>query len=298
MKYAYYPGCSLTESARDFDVSTRAVMAGLGIRLQEIDDWTCCGASAVDSVSRLLAYALPARNLMLSQRQMPGLDILVPCSACYLNHLRVTREVERDRKLAEDLDEALSVENMEYAFNGRVRHLLDVLVNDVGEQAMYDAVTRPLEGLVVAAYYGCQILRPYNVFDDPEQPRSMEPILKAMGAKSLDWEQAGKCCGASLMATKREAALVSVNRILDAAAEADVIATVCPMCQMNLEAYQREASKAAGHSQKVPVVYLTQLMGVAMGMSAKQLRLDTNLTMTARLEEKIFAGKAVEAEPA
>ncbi len=129
MMYAYYPGCSLTESAKDFDVSTRKVMSGLGAELREIDDWTCCGASAVDSVSKLLAYSLPARNLVLSQRQMPGADMLVPCSACYLNHLRVTREIGLNKGLAADLNEVLAVENMEYAFTGRVRHLLDVLVN-------------------------------------------------------------------------------------------------------------------------------------------------------------------------
>ncbi|MFW5487959.1 MAG: CoB--CoM heterodisulfide reductase iron-sulfur subunit B family protein [Desulfovibrio sp.] len=299
MMYAYYPGCSLTESASEFDVSTRLVMAGLGSDLREIEDWTCCGASAVDSVSRLLSYSLPARNLVLSQQQMPGADVLVPCSACYLNHLRVTQEVQHDKELAVQLDEILDIEGMHYEFTGRVRHLLDVLLNDFGEDNIRQSVSHPMEGLVIAPYYGCQILRPYPVFDDPERPCSMEPIIRAMGARSLDWDQAGKCCGASLMATKRKAALVSVNRILDAAADADVIATVCPMCQMNLEAYQREASRAGGHRQEVPVLYLPQIMGLAMGMSASAMRLGTNLTMTTRLEEILFAGAAAAAtEPA
>ena len=259
MKYAYYPGCSLEASAEEYDVSCREVLRRLGVELAEIPDWTCCGASAAEPVSGLLSLALPARNLALAEREAAGLDMLVPCSACYLNHLRVPRECAGDRALSGRINEALSAEGLRYAGAVRVRHLLDVLASDIGPEAVAAAATRRLDGLVVAPYYGCQILRPYALFDDPEHPGAMVPLIKALGASVLDWDMGGRCCGASLMATKREVALASVAAILDAAAGADVIVTVCPMCQMNLEAYQRQAH----HSPPVSVLYLTQLLGLA-----------------------------------
>ena len=287
MRYAYYPGCSLAESAREYDQSTRMVMERLGARLVDVPDWTCCGASAVESVSRLLAMALPARNLALAQREGQEVDVLVPCSACYLNLRRVQEETAHDRALALDLEEVLSVENLHYDGTVRVRHLLDVLQADFGPQQIGHHVSRPLEGMTVAPYYGCQILRPYAVFDDPERPTSMEPLLKAVGAEVFDWSMGNVCCGASLMATEKDVALVSVARILDAAQGADVIATVCPLCQMNLEAYQAEALRRAGHGEPVTVLYLPQLMGLAMGLSPRDVLLDKNMSLRDPARKKI-----------
>jgi heterodisulfide reductase subunit B len=285
MRYAYYPGCSLETSAHEYDVSCREILRRLGAELAEIPDWTCCGASAVEPVSRLLTLALPARNLALAEREAAGLDMLVPCSACYLNHLRVVRECAADRALPGRVNEALSVEGLRYGGTVRVRHLLDVLTADFRPEDVAAAATRNLEGLVVAPYYGCQILRPYPVFDDPEHPGSMTPLLKALGAGVLDWDMGGRCCGASLMATRRDVALASVAAILDAAAGADVIVTVCPMCQMNLEAYQRQAR----HSPPVSVLYLTQLLGLAFGLSDGQVLLGKNMAVTDGLKAKLAA---------
>ncbi len=286
MRYAYYPGCSLAESATEYDVSTRKVMERLGATLDEVPDWTCCGASAVESVSRLLAFALSARNVALAQREGQQVDMLVPCSACYLNLRRVQEETSRDRALAHDLEEALSAEDMHYDGTVRVRHLLDVLKGDFSS-TLGDHVVRPLEGLVVAPYYGCQILRPYAVFDDPESPTSMEPLLRAAGAEIHDWSASNICCGASLIATEKEVALVSVSRILEAARGADVIATVCPMCQMNLEAYQAEAIRQTGRGRPVTVLYLPQLLGLAMGFSSKDMLLDKGMSMQEATRQKI-----------
>lgn len=296
MNYAYYPGCSLTASAVEYDVSCRRVLELLGAELAEVPDWTCCGASAVEPVSRLLTTVLPARNLALAERETPGLDLLVPCSACYLNHLRVSRDCAADRGLSGRINEALAVEDLRYAGAVRVRHLLDVLAADIGPQRLGQAVRRPLEGLVVAPYYGCQALRPYPVFDDPEHPRSMEPLLKALGAEVLDWDMGGRCCGASLMATKREAALASVAAILEAASGADVIVTVCPMCQMNLEAYQRQALRLGGGGGPVSVLYLTQLMGLGLGLDGDAVLLGKNLAVTPTLRDKLRAGEAAAVE--
>lgn len=291
MRYAYYPGCSLTAGAVEYDASCREVMGRLDAELVEIPGWTCCGASAVEPVSRLLTLALPARNLALAERELPGLDVLVPCSACYLNHLRVARDCAADRRMPGAINEALSVENLHYAGSAKVRHLLDVLLNDFGPECIRDAVSHPLEGLVAAPYYGCQILRPYRVFDDPERPRAMVPLLEALGASALEWDKGGRCCGASLMATKREAALPLVADILEAARGADCIVTVCPMCQMNLEAYQSEAIAATGRGRPVSILYLPQLMGLAFGLSEDRVLLGKNLAVTNGFRAKLSAGE-------
>lgn len=287
MSYAYYPGCSLTESAQEYDVSTRLVFERLCLGLNEIDGWTCCGAGAVDAVSGLLALALPARNLGLAAKQFPGKDILAPCSACYLNHLKVMEQTRHDRKLAHTVNQAIAGEDLALDPGIRVRHLLDVLVTDVGEERIGQAVLMPLEGLTVAPYYGCQALRPYPVFDDPERPQSMHRILKALGATVLDWDKAATCCGASLMATDQETALRAVAGILSAAGEAHCVATVCPLCQMNLEAYQRQALRVNEAARAVAVVYLPQLMGLAMGMGPEDVLLSKNLAVTDRLSEAL-----------
>ncbi len=281
MRYAYYPGCSLKESAREYDASTRAVMEALGAEIHEIPDWTCCGASAAESVDGLLAYALPARNLALAEKHTPGLDILAPCAACYLNLLKTQMELPGDRRLTDMVGETLAGEGLEPpASGGRARHLLDVLKNDVGAETLRSHVRRDLGGLVVAPYYGCQPLRPYPVFDNPERPVSMEPLLRALGAKVHDWSSGGVCCGASLMTTHKEAALPSVARILAAAEGAHAVVTVCPMCQLNLEAFQKQASRASSKAGPVTVLYLSQLIALAMDLPKEATRLDGNMAVT------------------
>ncbi|SFL31818.1 heterodisulfide reductase subunit B [Desulfomicrobium norvegicum] len=276
MKYAYYPGCSLQESAREFDVSVRAVMAALGVELVDIPDWTCCGASAAEPVSALMNYALPARNLALAEQELPGLDVLAPCSACYLNLLKVNREVVGNKDLHARVNEALGASGLNYRGTVGVRHILDVLVNDIGLDPIKERIINDLGGMRVSAYYGCQILRPYEVFDDPRHPVSMDNVLSALGAKPLPWDMGNKCCGASLMVTHPEVAMHSVAAILGAADGSDAVATVCPLCQMNLEAYQHD-SAAGGHH--VPILYLTQLMGLAFGLEEPSVLLDKNMSM-------------------
>lgn len=284
MKYAYYPGCSLRESAHEFDISTRAVMERLGVELIEIPDWTCCGASAAEPVSRLMNYVLPARNLALAESELHGLDVLAPCSACYLNLLKVNREAVPDRELHGQVNKVLSAGGLRYSGGVRVRHLLDVLVNDIGVAALSERVTQGLNGMRVAPYYGCQILRPYQVFDDPRTPVSMDGVLAALGAEAHPWDKGNRCCGASLMVTHPEVAMHSVAAILEAGEGADAIATVCPLCQMNLEAYQHDASAGGHHA---PILYLTQLMGLALGLEEGTVLLDTNMSLTGSMRAGI-----------
>jgi heterodisulfide reductase subunit B len=278
VKYLYYPGCSLEGTAKEYDAATRALMGALDVELVELTDWTCCGATAAEGASRLLAWALPARNLALAEARHRGLDLLVPCSACYLNLKKAQMTAAADPASRRVINEVLDSVGLEIRGEVRVRHLLDVLSVDLGADAVGGRVARPLSGLKVAPYYGCQCLRPYAVFDDPEEPRSMMPFLQAVGAAVLDWDMGGRCCGASHMTTKPEAGLKLVAGILDAAGPADVIATVCPMCQMNLEAYQGRASKAAGRDLSVGVVYLPQLLGLALGLDPHAVGLHHNLS--------------------
>jgi len=278
MRYAYYPGCSLSGTAREYDASTRALCDRLGIELEEIPDWSCCGASAVEPVSHLLTHALPARNLALAESMQDMEGVLIPCSACYLNHLRVEMEVDSDEERKKAVNELLGLEGLVYSgFGERVLHLLQVLNDPEVLQELAQGTARPLSNLKVAPYYGCQILRPFARFDHPENPGSMLGPLHAVQAGIHSWRMGNKCCGASLMTTHKDAALRDVGAILHMAQGADVLVTVCPMCQMNLEGFQKQALRKHPGNQPVPVLYLPQLLGLALGLSPERLELAKNL---------------------
>ena len=287
MKYHYYPGCSLEGTALEYNLSTRAVMDSLEVELVEIEDWTCCGASAADSTSYLLSLALPARNIAIAEKKDEVMDILVPCSACYLNLKKVEQKTKRTPEILEKLNTILQEDHLQINGRVRVRHLLDVIANDVAPQAVRRDLKRALTGLRIAPYYGCQCLRPYAVFDDPEDPRSMEPLIKAAGAEVHRWNMGAKCCGASHMNTKMDVGLKLVAAILQGAKEADAIVTVCPMCQMNLEAYQKKICKLQNEDLRRTILYLPQLIGLALGLPAEKLRIDLNLSVTDDFHQKL-----------
>jgi heterodisulfide reductase subunit B2 len=287
MKYLYYPGCSLEGTAREYDLATRTLMAATGSELQEIDDWSCCGASAAESVSHLLSFALPARNLALAEQMETHEDIVVPCSACYLNLKKVTEQTKTDPALMSRINTVLEEDNLQLEGRIRVRHLLDVLSNDLGCDALEALVKNPLTDLSIAPYYGCQCLRPYPVFDNPETPTSMEPLIRATGAAITPWDMGAKCCGASHMSTKPEVGLKLVSNILKAAKGAHAIVTVCPMCQMNLEAYQKKISRSAGEDLSITILYLPQFIGLALGIPPKALGIDMNLALTSEFKKRI-----------
>lgn len=292
MKYLYYPGCSLEGTAREYDQSTQALMKAVGAELKEIEDWTCCGATAAEAMHPVLALALPARNLALAARQDTACDILVPCSACYLNLKKVEQKVFADPNRLQEINQILDLEGLSLRKDHRVRHLLDILQADVGAEKIESLVQQRLEHLRIAPYYGCQCLRPYTVFDDPEKPHSMEPLLAAVGAALHPWNMGTKCCGASHMNTKPEVSLELVGAILRAARGADAIVTVCPMCQMSLEAFQAKISRRHKTDLRIPVLYLPQLLGLALGLPDRELGLDLNLSFGRRFREKVRLGAA------
>lgn len=279
MKYLYYPGCSLEGTALEYSVATWALMKTLDVEIQEIDQWTCCGASAAESRSSLLSLVLPAINLAKAEQMDPEANILAPCSACYLNLKKAEVKTRKDFGLLNTVNEVLKEENLHYGGKTKVKHLLDVLVNDIGPEKIGSRIKHSLKGLKIAPYYGCQCIRPYTIFDDPEDPKSMEPLLKVAGAEVFSWDMGPKCCGAALLTTKREHGLKLVSAILKAAKGADAIVTVCPMCQMNLEAFQNVVSRQEHEDLGISVLYLPQLIGAALGFDEKKLRLDLNLAI-------------------
>ena len=287
MKYHYYPGCSLEGTALEYDLSTRTIMATAGVELMEISDWTCCGASAADATSYLLSLALPARNIAIAEKTDDAMDILVPCSACYLNLKKVTEKTRNNPEILEKLNSILEANQLHISGRMNVRHLLDILATDIGPEIIRHNLKRVFKGFRIAPYYGCQCLRPYAVFDDPEAPCSMNALIEAAGATVHPWKMGGKCCGASHMNTKMEVGLELVTAILKAAKGADTIVTVCPMCQMNLEAYQQKISRRNCENLSITILYLPQFLGLAMGLSEGQVRLDLNLSVTAGFRRKL-----------
>ena len=270
-EFAYFPGCSLEKMALSYHLSALETTKKLGVKLQELDDWNCCGATAYSSIDELLSYTLTARNLAIAEKT--GLPVVAPCSACYKNMYFTADHMKKDPDLAEHVNFALEEDNLHYSGNTTVKHLIDVYVNDVGLEELKSKVTHPLEGVRVAPYYGCQILRPRKDHEDVENPGFFEDLLSAIGAEPVNYPLKMRCCGGSLIISNRTAALSMVRNLLQSAldAKAVVIATSCPMCQLNLEVYQQQVNLEFGTNFKVPVFYFTQLIGLALGIPKKKL---------------------------
>ena len=280
-------------TAKEYHQSTAALMKLLGAKLEEIRDWSCCGASAAHHVSDLLALTLAARNLALAEQMCKEknatLDILVPCSACYLNLKTVSQRVKTEPDLKDTINTVLKEEGLEFKNQLRVRHELDVLFNDFPAQLISEKVKYPLSGIMAAPYYGCQCLRPYAVFDHPEKPVSMEPLIQAVGADVFQWDMGPACCGASHMTTKPTVGMQLTGKILNRAKEADVILTVCPMCQMNLEGFQAKTGQAVNQQFDMSILYLPQFLGMALGLSDAQTGMGLNLNITDAFSRKCQA---------
>lgn len=261
MKYAYYPGCTQETTAREYHESVLAVCSTLGIELTELAEWTCCGASSAHSTDYWLSHALSGRNLALAEQQK--MDLAVACPACYLRLNDTRHEFKNDVKLKERLP---SLIDLPYEARYEVRHILDIICNSVGADAVRKKVTRPLAGLKVVAYYGCYLVRPpaLTSFDDPENPQTMDNLLKALGAEVPDWGGKVECCGGSLSFTARDTVMRLVAGIIEAAREvaAEALVTACPLCQTNLET--RQSGKSP-----LPVFYFTELLGLALGLKAE-----------------------------
>ncbi len=292
-EYLYYPGCSLEGSALMYDVSSRAVMKALGSELKELDDWNCCGATSYMSIRELRAFAVSSRNLALSE--MAGYDQLITvCSACFTTLNKTNKYFLTDLKLQKQIKDALAAAELKYDGNVEVRHLLDVLVNDFGVNRITDFKKKDLNGMVVAPYYGCQLSRPHGTFDDPENPTSFDPILRALGCKVATYPLRAKCCGGSQMITSPELAYSMVRNVLKGGEveNVDCIVCFCPMCHINLDCYTNLIEQKTGERFKIPVFYFTQILGLALGLSSADLDMGREMIDTRKFIKK-YAGSYV-----
>jgi len=274
VKYAYYPGCSLEKTQRGYDESVREIFKILDQELVEIDDWNCCGATIYMSVKETVSLAVSSRNLALAEKM--NMEILAPCSSCYTVLSKTNRILNSIPEMHKDVNEALSEAGLSYSGKTKIRHPLDVLMNDVGIETIISKIKKNLNGLKIAPYYGCQIVRPEKGFDDFENPILLDQMFKKCGAEIIYYPMKVRCCGGMLMTTFEETALKLNKELLSCAVEngAEAIVTTCPLCHFNLEAYQGKINELYNTNCNIPILYFTQLLGIALGIDGKKLGID------------------------
>jgi heterodisulfide reductase subunit B len=279
MKYKYMPGCSACGTGRGCEESTRAVFARLGVELEELEDWNCCGATAAAAVNREQSLSLAARNLALADTQQ-CINLATPCSGCYLALTKAQQYHKLYPELGDCVKSALHEVGLNYTGRVHVRHLLEILVTDVGLEEVKKHVTRPLDEIGVATYYGCQTIRPFSDADDQHNPTNLERLCEVLGAKVVPFPLKTRCCGGSLMGTMPDVAQDLVHALLKEARRngANTIVTICPLCQFNLDSYQQDIRRRFHEDVSLNVLYYTQLMGLAFGMEPEVLGLPRNIS--------------------
>lgn len=277
MKYAYYPGCSLHSTAKEYDLSTQEVAKALGIDLVEIPGWMCCGATPAHITMQLLSLALPVKNLILA-REMDSYEVVTCCAACFsrlkiANH-HMKSDVESRKKVEKIVGES-------YQGEVEARHFLDVLANEFGLKNLAEKVTKRLNGLKVACYYGCLLTRPKDItgMDDLEEPHLIDDLMKTVGVETVSWPYKVECCGASFSLNKTEIVLKLSGDILQMALDegAQAIVVACPLCQSNLDLRQGMINRKYKKNFNLPIFYFTQLLGLALGVAPKKLGLSKNI---------------------
>ena len=303
-KYLFYPGCSMESSAKAYMESINTILEPLDIEFEEIDDWNCCGATEYLGINLIPAYSLIARNLALAAKQMNGTRTLVaPCSACYLNLAKADHYMQERPALGTKVNDALEAGGLQYVPGTLdVRHLIDILVYDIGLEAIRSKVVRPLTGLRIAPYMGCMLPRPdyQHRWSDHEHPTELDDLLRALGAEVIDYPLTTSCCGGHMTQIGPETAFELIRRLVADADErgAHLMATVCPMCQMNIDAYQNEMNHFFGTDYHMPVLFFTQLMGLAFGREPEELGISTELVSSHDALANIGVEVPVPAEPA
>ncbi len=285
--YSYFPGCSSEATAVGLELSNQAICQPLEIELIELEDWNCCGSTPYGSLDKQESVLVAARNLALAEKT--GLDLVTPCSSCFVTLYGANLELRENPRLMQRVNAALAVANLEYRGGVRVRHLIEVLYNDVTSEVIATKVKRPLNGLKVAPYYGCQLVRPDYGFDDPESPQSLDHLVAGLGAEAVPFALKNRCCGGSLIISDENMALGLIYKLLRNAKEndAECITTPCPLCQINLDAYQGKVNSKYGTNFALPVFFVTQLIGLALGIEPKSLGLNTNIVSPNRVLDHI-----------
>ena len=293
-EYSFYPGCSSERkaSASNYMVSVEAMCKTLDIKLNEIPDWNCCGASiGYAEGGELPRHAMNARNIALSEKHNPDQDIVATCAACWLGTKETQERVSKSEELLGDIREVLKEAGLENDYQGAVpiRHMVEVLIEDFGYEELGKPVQKPLEGIKIAGYVGCQTNRPFGVAGESfENPKYLDKLVETVGAEPVEkYDQKVTCCGGALAFSEPEKSQAQIKKIIESAYDhgAEMIVTPCPVCQMNVEVYQDQINKKYGTKFKIPVTYYSQLMAVAYGSSAKEAGLDGNIVRAGKLEE-------------
>jgi heterodisulfide reductase subunit B2 len=291
-EYAFYPGCSSTlrGSAANYLVSVNSMCDKLDIKMTQIPDWNCCGASiSYAGSSELARHVLSARNFALSEKHLPGQDIVATCAACWLGGRETKEKLDASSQLMADTNEALKEAGLQYSGNTEIRHMVEVLVDDLGYEELAKPVVKPLDGVKVAGYVGCQTNRPFGIAGESfENPLYLDKLVETMGGEALTkYEEKVSCCGGSLAFSEPEKAQKQIKNIVEAAYDqgADVICTPCPLCQANVEVYQSEINKKHGTRLNMPVVYYSQLLSVAYGGTIKEAGLDGHIIQPKKLQD-------------
>jgi heterodisulfide reductase subunit B2 len=279
MNIGYYPGCALHGTSNEYEQSLRACLGTLDVQLQEIKDWICCGATAAHSLNHKLSLALPARNLAVAERDGVQ-ELFAPCPLCSMQLLRVQKAVQDD----EIRKELSGIVEGEVQGKGQVLNLIQ-LFQKVGVDRLKAAVKTRLDSLSAACYYGCLLTRPPEIvnFDDFDQPTSMETIVAALGAKTVEWSYKTECCGAGLTMANEDTVLELAHKILSNAAAhgANCMVVACPMCHVNLDMKQAAAERRYGTKLDMVVYYLSDLVGLALGLPAEQLGINRHFVTKA-----------------
>ena len=286
--YSYFPGCSAESTGLGLGLSAEAIAKPLDMELAELEDWNCCGSTPYGSLDEEESIAVAARNLALAEKR--GLDLVTPCSACYVTLSKANLHLQEHPKLMAQVNEALAVAGLEYHGNIRVRHIVDVLHNDITPEFIASKIKFGLDGLKVAPYYGCQLVRPQYGLDDTEFPHTLDRLVTCLGAEAVDFPMKARCCGGSLTLSEEDKVLGLMRQLLQSAAEnsAQCLVTPCPLCQTNLDAYQGRVNAKFKTSYKIPVLFITQLIGLALGVEAKSLGVYTNIVSPREVLDYIY----------
>ena len=276
--YAYFPGCSMDSSAVAYKKSFEFICKKIGLKLQEIPDWSCCGATAAHTINEKMAVALPARNIAIAEDRLKGLDIVTPCAACYSRLKTASYKIRQSKDLRDEVEEILQ---MRVEAKAEVLNFLDMFNDEEIKNACEEKITRSLKGLKVACYYGCLLSRPTEITGEtsPENPMKMDEIIKYAGAEPIEWDYKTECCGASHQQDAPTAARPLIEKIFRNANAngADIIVTACPLCNMNLDLREEEINKTMGTKYNIPVFQFTEILAIAMGATAAECGINNHL---------------------
>ncbi|HJH44270.1 MAG TPA: CoB--CoM heterodisulfide reductase iron-sulfur subunit B family protein [Rubneribacter badeniensis] len=288
LRYAFFPGCTLESAAGELKVSTEKTCKALGIELAEVPGWTCCGAAQIQDIDDFLGVAINARNIALAEKA--GFDkMLTVCNTCTLMLRTAKKRLDEDEALRAKVNEALAPMGLRYEGTCEITHYLWALVQDYGLDNLKKRVKRPLSSLSVANFYGCHILMPPDVmgFENPRNPRSMEMLAEALGARNVDFEQRLACCGFHAIYPAEREALASngVSCLTARSAGADCLVTPCPLCHMAIDMWQADSQKRFDADITMPVLHLPQLVGLALGFTPKEMAIDRHVVKAAPMLE-------------